>query len=636
MCGIIAVINKNKKPIKAKIIDKMLKKIEHRGPDDEGIITFKEENKSIYYSSDTSESIIKTSLPYSPTLNLLNKDSLDFDILLGHRRLSIQDLSELGHQPMCDDSERYWITFNGEVYNFEEIKVELENLGHKFISHTDTEILLKSYIQWGDDCQKKFNGMWSVIIYDSANKSIWISRDRFGIKPLYYYEDNDFLIFCSEVKQLLPLINLKENKLETYSFLLFQNDESIKETSFKNVFRFPNAHSVKFNINNISIEPKCYYKINPNIKSEKFDEKKAEDYATKYYNLLKESVKLRLKSDVNVGITLSGGLDSSSIGYLVNEIRSSTNETNKSMHSFSNVYEEKELIAIDESNNINLLNKQLKLIPHKKSPSIKNFIELIKMHPYIYDLPNNGYSIGYDSVFRLPKEYDVTVILDGQGADEQLAGYPAYWVHYLSTKSLFDKYKIYKKNDIPLKEVLKSFLIQKKSFLLKRKLKQIKKNASEYNIEISHELEDYLIYRLDKYYSKFNDLNEFLVYSMNTNLLNLVSYADKHAMQFSLEARFPFLDYRLVDFLATVPAEYKLYNGYTKYIARLAFDKKIDDKVVWDKEKLGFPSPQELWYKNIKVREFIEKTLEINIKKDKYYEKKLILHFWRKHYLKES
>jgi asparagine synthase (glutamine-hydrolysing) len=629
MCGILTIVNKKQKPVKTKILANMLKMIKHRGPDDEGFASFNDVRQELYYTNDTAKDAIGMNFEYSPRQNILEKSEISFEVLLGHRRLSILDLSELGHQPM--NYKEFWIVFNGEIYNFEEIKYELIGLGYKFTTSTDTEVILKAYVEWGNECQNKFNGMWSIVIYNRLTQDMWISRDRFGIKPIYYYEDNSFLIFCSEIKQLVPLVDLKENYLETSTFLLLDNDESIEETSFKNVYRFKFAHSVKLNLKNLIFNYENYFTVRSNNEKETYQELKCREYSEQYFSLLKQSVELRLKSDVDVGISLSGGLDSSSIAYLINEIRGNSKYK---MHSFSNIYKEKELSEMDESVNIDLICDRLNLIAHKSFAEKNNFIQLIKDQPYIYDLPNKGFAIGYENIYRLPKLNGVTVVLDGQGADELMAGYPAYWISYLTTMGLWGKVLTAKKNQLSINNVLKSIILQNSDILIHKKFMQIKGLAKKINLKMTNELSEYLKYRLEKMYFKLTNLNDLLAYSLQTNLVNLVSYGDKHSMRFSLETRFPFLDYRLVDFLTSLPVEYKLHNGHTKYIARKAFDGRLDNKIVWEKKKLGFPSPQDLWYKDPKIRKFIESELDTDISKDLLFEKKLILHFWRKHFIK--
>ncbi len=209
MCGIIALVSFKNHSHNLGKLNEMAKMIKHRGPDDEGFALFdmQSDKHKIFSGDDTPEDVIKSKLKFSPK-ERYQYNSEQFTLGLAHRRLSIIDLSASGHQPMCDESGRYWITYNGEIYNFKEIREELRALGYPFFSNSDTEVVVKAYMAWGKNCQNKFNGMWAFVIWDNVNKSMWISRDRFGVKPLYYMFHDDMFIVCSEIKCVMPLVDL--------------------------------------------------------------------------------------------------------------------------------------------------------------------------------------------------------------------------------------------------------------------------------------------------------------------------------------------------------------------------------------------------------------------------------------------
>ena len=632
MCGILSIINKNRRAMSTATIKEMTDSIRHRGPDDEGFVSFLGDEVNLYYGNGSPKTLASSSLNYAPKKDILEEKYLNFDILLGHRRLSIVGLSDTGHQPMSDESGRYYISYNGEIYNYKELRKELESLGYKFFSDTDTEVLLKAYIEWGGvKLFTKLNGMWAFVIYDSKTKDIFVSRDRFGVKPLYYYEDNNYLIFCSEIKSLKPLGVLEENTIVSNAFMVLDNDESLRETSFKRVFRFDCSTYLSFSYNNYHKDFKKYFELNidNDLAYIPFCEKKAKEYSQEYYELLEDSVRLRIKADVPIGLSLSGGLDSCSIAYFINKILKESN-VEDNFYTYSCVYENQpELKIIDESKNVNKIAKQFGFVSRKISPNIKNFIKIMNLDYNIYELLMAGFSEGMNNVLSMPKKDGVTVLLMGQGADELLAGYPPFWDYFLSSYSLYESYKLSKKNSLGIKNYLKGILFKYPNILLKRKKFIIKNSFKSLGIDLKGELLDYIEFRLAKIYQPFNNLNDILLDSVKTNLANLLMVDDKYAMYYSLEGRHPFLDYRLVKFLINLPIAYKMYNSHTKYLARLAMNKKINDDIVWNKKKLGYASPKFLWYTDKNIISFIEEKANTSMKTDKFFEKKLFLKLWR-------
>ena len=276
MCGILGIINKYNKKIDSNIVKTMMSNIDYRGPDDNGFVSFT--NNDIQH------------------INIKERKELTFDLLLAHNRLSIIDTTSDGHQPFTanDLNNKYWIVFNGEIYNYIEIRDELIKKGYKFYTKTDTEVVLKAYIEWGDEAQNKFNGMWAIIIYNTQSQDIWVSRDRLGKKPLYYYENSDYLIFSSEIKQILPLVDLQENKLETQAIMLTNYRGHLKETSFQNVYRFPSSHSLKFNKDSIKYDFIKYWELtyDKNTVYDQVDNQKLATYSEEFYNIFYDLAKM--------------------------------------------------------------------------------------------------------------------------------------------------------------------------------------------------------------------------------------------------------------------------------------------------------------------------------------------------------
>ena len=544
MCGIAGIISNEE--IDESIIKKMTDSIAHRGPDGEGA-----------YKGN--------------------------GFLFGHRRLAIIDLSEHGKQPMHYEN-RYSITFNGEIYNFIELKAQLMDVGYKFYSDTDTEVIMAAYDHWGVDCLNKFNGMWAFVLYDNKKKQFFIARDRFGKKPLYYYKDQKKFIFCSEVKGLYAsdLIEKQPNKQYLKKYLQSGPNEYDSETAFLNIVRFPFSHYFLGTQEELLSNPTFvrYWQVKVNTSTEKFDSLKAQHYAKQYYDLLSDAVKIRLRADVNVGSALSGGLDSSSIVYLVNQqLKQMGKEAQQ--ETFSSVYKSDGTQNCDESEYIDLLAEKLNVKSNQiepNEPDVPN--ELEKVIWYMENPPESTCMSGWHTFMKV-KNTGVKVTLDGQGADEQLAGYFYYIASYLTSISLTDLYKeFFHFLKIPgAKKILFiSFLMAHFKFIFGNKAYR-------------------MVFQRLKKRTPPKALNEELKLSMETGLITLIHYSDHGSMGHSIESRMPFMDYRLVEFLASVPACYKMHNGWTKYLARLAFDNKLPDEICWRKDKMGWPIPEEHWFR---------------------------------------
>jgi asparagine synthase (glutamine-hydrolysing) len=606
MCGILGIINKNNKKINNQILFRMMDSITYRGPDDSGFVFFKHDSYQL--------------------LNRNNIVNINFELLLAHNRLSIIDVSKDGHQPFTtpDLQNRYWIVFNGEIYNYIELRKELIKKGYKFFTQTDTEVALKAYVEWGHLAQNKFNGMWAIIIYDIVTKDIWISRDRLGKKPLYYYEDQNYLIFSSEIKQMLPLVKLEINELETKAILLTNYKGNLKETSFKNVYRFPYSHSLKLNKNYINYNFIRYWALtyNKSIVYNRIEKKQLDIYTEKFSDIFSDSIKLRLRSDVPLGITLSGGIDSNTILYTINKIIN----RKEIINCFSSVFDNPDLANIDE---LSLINESLTKINNSKQYLVKTnytdleeFINIYRRKTWVYDspIPSIGFS-GY-SVYKKIQETGVKVIIEGQGADELLAGYCKYWANFFQVFKMYKilelgKYFNTQLNTSKLKYLFKGLfsntIFSKYSFEYIFKL-IIKNKAKKINLGFSEELFEYLLYRngIDKYMQiKEYNLNDALIDSLYDSLSYLLYTGDRDSMMFSVESRLPYLDYRLIEFIINLPENYKIHNGYTKYISRVTFQKNLPNSILWNKNKLGYPDATEYYINNnIELRKLVINILK--------------------------
>jgi asparagine synthase (glutamine-hydrolysing) len=549
MCGITGIIAREPGRVDRDILKKMTAVITHRGPDAYG-------------------------------------DFFHGQLAFGHCRLAIIDLSPDGNQPMTY-MNRYTITYNGEIYNYIELKAELQGYGYSFRSRTDTEVIPAAYDKWGIDCLNRFNGMWAFVLFDSKTGDILISRDRFGIKPLYYFKNRNYFIFGSEIKSLLqhPEVTREPDIDYCQSFIREGQKEYMKETAFKDIYRFLHASYLLININDLFYTPspmteKKYWQIKPDLSAVNPENKVLEQYLQQYYYLLNDSVKLRLRSDVRVGSALSGGIDSSTIVKLINENPGEKNKGIDSQETFSSVFKTRGTGYCDESSFIDLLSGHLKVRSNQVEPLGENLAEVHQKIVYHMDIPFDGTLMSAWHVFQLVKERGVTVTLDGQGADEQFGGYHSYLKHFLAySRTPFKDYRLLKQLTVDQRTLIQgvglNFLFK---FVPDRLLAGIfapgKKNPG-----------------------LLLPLNHRLALDTTRYLTKHFHYGDRLSMAHSVESRAPFMDFRFVEFAAGIPAAYKIFNGWTKYIPRKAMENKLPQRIIWRKDKKGFPNPEEFWFK---------------------------------------
>lgn len=566
MCGITGIISKN--AFSTKALKRMNDALVHRGPDGEG-----------YFLSsgiDRNEEMPGL-IPFSAKTEVF--------VALGHRRLSIVDLSLAGHQPMALN-ERYVITYNGEVYNHTEIRFELESLGYSFISNSDTEVILAAYDAWGADCLNRFNGMWAFAIVDTQFNRIFITRDRFGIKPFYYYQRDGMFIFASEIKSLIvnPEVLTSPDVDYCREYLDHGCNVDGSRTGFDNIYRFPATSFVECSLAELldaPISPKKYWDVYPNLSNEPFDESKAIELASEYYSLLEDAVRLRLRADVKVGSALSGGLDSSSIVYLVNKLLREQGCADQ-QETFSCVYMTPGTESCDESQYINQLAVHLGVHSNQIEPKVEDIPTEHSKMIYAMDHPPESTCMSGWHTFMRVANSDVTVTLDGQGADEQMAGYLGYLFFWFAQMPLSQAFtELPKVLLIPgaFKRAVSGLLVNLSRLLFGRKITQ------------------FVLGRLGYRHNPFEPLNEILLRDTRSHLLTLIHYSDSVSMAFSIESRMPFMDYRIVEYLASVPVAYKLHGGWTKYIARRAFAGKLPNEIVWRKDKMGWPIPELHWFR---------------------------------------
>ncbi len=500
-------------------------------------------------------------------------DNNSFNIFFGHRRLSIIDLSPQGNQPLFSDD--CWIIFNGEIFNYIELREELKKLNHNFKTNTDTEVILKVYRELGIDGFSKLNGMWAFAIYDVRVNKIILSRDRFSIKPLFYYQSDNKFFFSSEIKQLLPVVNTTE--LEQDNFLIYLQQgllEHNDKTLFKSINRIAAKTNFVIDLNTKNISAKKYWDFSDNT-IEESDEK----IFSEFRELFIDSVRIRLRSDVKVGSMLSGGLDSSAITAAALKYSSNTIET-FSVVSNDRKYSEEEFINAFVSE-FNIVNKKVLL---NTEYLIEN-LDVVLNHqdePFNYLIPVAHYNL----IKTLNDNSDIIVVLNGQGGDETLLGYLRY--NFFYWKSLFNERNLIKFS----KEI---FL----SLLNRTAILQFRMNAAKRYLPQKILLQkEFLTQKADLVSVwKFNNLREAQINDIDYYSVPFLNrYEDRNSMAFSKEIRLPFLDHRLVDFLINLPADKKLRNGWSKYILRKSLD-ELPYKIRWRRDKKGFILPETKWLK---------------------------------------
>lgn len=611
MCGVSGVISKDF--IRPDIISGMNKIIRHRGPDDEGFVLFDKENFIVAGGDDTATESWSANLKYCPVENIRSVTG-QYQVAFGHRRLSILDLSPAGHQPMCSSDERYWITYNGEIYNFPELRHQLTELGFSFTTHSDTEVILAAYSAWGKDCLNKLNGMWAFAIYDKLEKTLFLSRDRFGIKPLYYWfspEGNFY--FASEIKQftVLPDWEAKGNKSRILDYLFYSSTDHTDETLFDQVFQIKPGHYAQFKMDNDNyFKDKKVEQVKWNINLAEPFKGSIDEAAVKFADLFEEAVKSHLRADVPVGSALSGGFDSSavvcSIDKVLNESGLQTlQKTFSSVSTYVKYSEKPWMEAVINHTNVD---------PYFIYPTAKDAINQIEKITWHMDEPFQSLSpfLSYN-IFAKAREEGVIVLLNGQGADEYLSGYGEF-DNLLLKKKLFQlKFKsvtdyLRKKRGLSLLNCFKtiSFLFLPYQYLQKigvvNNIKTPLKKLLNNKLSIQNYRHPYLV---NNY--KRSSLSEISNYQMlNDPLQRYLHWEDRNSMASSTEARVPFLDHKLVEFTRSLPLDYLTNLEQPKLILVRALWNLLPIKIRERKDKMGYISPEELWFKNDFKEEFID------------------------------
>lgn len=579
MCGILAVLNFNNKVLDKELLIRMRDTMYHRGPNDAGLY-------------------------------------VEGPVGLAHRRLSIIDLSEKGHQPMFNEDKTIVLVCNGEIYNYVELGEDLKKKGHKFYSSSDSEVIIHQYEEDGEQCLDKFNGMFSFVLWDNKSKRLFAARDRLGIKPLYYFLDKERIIFASEIKAIIedPTISRIPN-YHAIADYLFAGRALGSKTIFQNIKEVEPGYTL------------CVEKESGNVKTKKYWDvqfdynysRQLDDVKEEMFYLLNDSVKIHCRSDAPLGCHLSGGLDSSTIVAFASRHK-------HNLKTFTVKFSDE--AYIDETKYAKKVAKHVRADYIEGTPSVTDMSRLIPFLLWHMEMPmiSDG-ALGYYFVNQFAHK-EVKVTLTGHGGDEVFAGYPAQFSASYNTTEMFGKYGaagdpyrvLYKNIRSSVKSrIIKGLLhknyyntyksIKKKIFKGEKSFEdkwvQLHCGAMPEDSDILHKdfvrlLHDYS--PRDEYLEPFKEVNtdqtldKCLYHDLRVYLPALLHLEDRASMAVSLESRIPLLDYRIIEFLSTVPPEQKVNGLQPKYLLRDIAASLLPEQVWRRKDKRGFPVPGKLWF----------------------------------------
>ncbi|HJW15543.1 MAG TPA: asparagine synthase (glutamine-hydrolyzing) [Flavisolibacter sp.] len=576
MCGIAGIVSHNKGLVSRERITAATNALIHRGPEQEG-----------YYFNEEQTAA------------------------LGHRRLSIIDLGPEASQPF-HYLDRYHIVYNGEIYNYIEIRKQLTDKGIQFHTSSDTEVIVAAFATYGKECVHEFDGAFAFAIWDLKTSELFAARDRFGEKPFFFYYDGEQLAFASEMKALWKMgIGKDVNRTMLYNFLSIDyttNPGDPAETFYNNIYKLPAASTLHFVLHSKELQTEKYWNVYPNVN----EEVKVKDAIDQFTALLTESVRKRLRSDVAIGTSLSGGLDSSSIVSICEAL-----VTNQYTHkcftaSFPGFEKDESYYAQTVASQFGL-QQYVSGFDDNEVPGLMDQVMEHQEEPFSSASPLVQYK-----VYQLAKQQGVTVLLDGQGADEILGGYHKYYKWYwlelfrqgeLGTSGEIKAAKALGINEtIGIKEKIAAYFPEFALSLLQSKKAKDSWRHADLNEDFAFNNKRNLYYSTPSHF----DLNSALYFNTFVQgLEELLRLADRNSMAHSVEVRLPFLSHQLVEFLFTLPSDFKINQGWTKWILRKSVEPRLPAAITWRKDKVGFEPPQQQWMENSAVQAEIRKGKEV-------------------------
>jgi asparagine synthase (glutamine-hydrolysing) len=589
MCGLVVIYKNSERQLDPRLLEGMIDTMYYRGPDDYGF-SFVEPKTHCLWREELPEPICAKG------------------VAMGHRRLSILDLSVSGRQPFVSNDKRFWLVYNGEIYNYLELRTELANLGYNFRTATDTEVLLIAYAHWGSACFNRFNGMWAFVVWDNQEQTLVACRDRFGKKPLYYSNIKGDWIFASEVKALLrhPAIERRPNSREVFYYLSgFTHGPFDENTCFDNIKAVPPGSYLI--LRQGRIELKKYWELpdQPRLGINDLDQA-----VEQFGELFTDSVKLRLRADVRVGTMLSGGLDSTSVITTVNDLLLTTHDKTRqvigdSLQAFNASFPGH---AIDESDRVDELCQRLNLTVHKVFPMEQECVEKL-FQDVVYNMEApfiSSVQIVHTLLMRRARSAGVTVVLNGQGSDEMLGGYPEAYCR-LAALALFFRFHwiqsycetraMAKRHGISSKEAAKAFLLMlmPTSLIAWHTRRKLSRGALfRQDIWLKFAPSHWAI--RDRQTPGRTVLDRSLRRDFFQEVLpSWLHMEDRVSMSASIESRLPFLDYRLVEFAFNLDDSLKIRNGETKYVLRKVMQNRLPTSIVSESRKYRFSGPDAFW-----------------------------------------
>src|SRR5688500_1673774 len=556
MCGLCGVVELGR-PAETETVSRMAAALDHRGPDGDGSFA-------------------------------------DDGVALGFRRLAIIDLSDAGTQPFASDDGALRLLHNGEIYNYRELRRELEGRGHRFRSQTDTEVIVRAYEEWGDDCVRRFNGMWALALWDGPRQRLFCSRDRFGVKPFYYSWDGGRLAFASELKAFRAAGGLEPHLPAVRDFLEQGYVDHTDDTFFAGIRKLPPAHSLV--VDERGLQFSRYWELEPGDVDG--------DSADAVRELFLDAVRLRLRSDVPVGTCLSGGIDSSAIvcavDHLLRTEAENTRPVGDRQRTFTAFFEER---GFDERPFAEAVVAQTRSQPHWVTFDSRELVDVLPSIVRAQDEPFGSTSIVAQwFVMRAAKEAGLKVMLDGQGADETLAGYHVYFGPFFADllrsgqlHALGAELRAYRSvHGAGLAAIAEALA---RPFLPERVRWAARGRARGGSALVHPELprtHTPHVNGVDGGYLR----RQMQLILMQRGLPELLHYEDRNSMAHSLEARVPFLDYRLVELLFSLGASDLIRRGRTKDVLRRALADLLPPVVRDRVDKLGFVTPEAAWLRN--------------------------------------
>ncbi|MEP6774002.1 MAG: asparagine synthase (glutamine-hydrolyzing) [Chloroflexota bacterium] len=609
MCGIYGIWHRNGQAVDLLAVQRAITAMRHRGPDDEGyLLANTHEGSYILCAGDDT----------SPELGLPHIRDFagsHFDLALAFRRLSILDTSPAGHQPMSLSGSGNWLVFNGEIYNYIELRAELAALGHSFHTGSDTEVILAAYRQWGSECVRRFNGMWALSLWDAGRRRLLLSRDRMGVKPLYTVAGTEgTFAFSSEIKGLLAggVVGFRPSAGAVSRYVAEGVMPSHKhgDTFFEGVQQLPGGYSALITPDERMAHPYWSLPHEQSVRDAQPPASEADEIA-QYAGLFTDSVRLRLRADVPVGTCLSGGLDSSAIVAVAGRLMQtehavSLERLGDHQQTFSAVYNTSgpwnERPYIDQV--VGYTGAAANFVYPTEDRLWDDLARLV----WHQDEPFQSTSIFAQwCVMGLARERAVTVLLDGQGADELLGGYRpfAVWLGQLLragrvSQALRESASIEEVTGLnPLPLLARGLAQQLPSAVLRRLRRSRMQRAlhsSGLSSDLGVEFAAAMAHTGDGY-AGLRDLDTHLSrLLLEDSLPTLLRYEDRNSMAFSIEARVPFLDYRLIEHVFTSASHLRIKYGWTKWIQRQAVSTLLPHDIVWRRDKVGFETPEQQWF----------------------------------------